>query len=298
MSRLILIIVSSLLFCQCFGDWVGSCNAEETLQRIRTEVRNQSPAKKKSLHFTKPEGKRKKRSWSGVGTAVDDDDDDDWLGEMVGWAFVYCASAPYFVPRAMIGDHTFDGADFRRFPYRDGAAGLMAIGEPWTEDRYNWLTRVRADGGTDADNLSTIGGQVLFDTATRFGVDSELNYRRESRLGRAGDDLWTGDLNLLVRFAQSDRVQMRSGVGLNWLTDRFDSDFGFNFTYSGDWFPTEPWVVSTEIDWGRLGSAPLFHGRVTAGVVVRRFELFTGYDYFSIGKPDIHQWVSGIRVWY
>ena len=42
------------------------------------------------------------------------------------------------------------------------------------------------------------------------------------------------------------------------------------------WFPVRPLVFSSTLDWGTLGSAALFHFRTTAGVIVHRFEFYTG----------------------
>ena len=146
--------------------------------------------------------------------------------------------------------------------------------------------------------LVRAGGQVLFDTASRWGMDTEANYLREQAAADQRDQLWLGDVNLVYRFAQSPTLQMRTGLGMNWLADEFGSDFGFNFTYSGDFFPADPWIVSAEIDWGKLGHAGLFHGRATVGVHFHRLEVYTGYDYLDVGDTQINTAVSGVRIWY
>ena len=65
------------------------------------------------------------------------------------------------------------------------------------------------------------------------------------------DQLWLGDVNVVYRCAQIPILQMRTGLGMNWLADEFGSDVGFNFTYSGDFFPADPWLVSAGINWGK-----------------------------------------------
>jgi hypothetical protein len=129
-------------------------------------------------------------------------------------------------------------------------------------------------------------------------LDTEANDHRESLGGGRHDQLWTGDCNVVFRFAQSPKLQMRSGLGFNWLSDRIGGEEGFNFTYSGDFFPADPWIMSGEIDWGTLGSAGLFHGRATVGVHYHRCEVYTGYDYLDIGDTQIDGLVAGLRVWY
>ena len=112
------------------------------------------------------------------------------------------------------------------------------------------------------------------------------------------DALWTGDFNVTFRFAQSKHLQMRTGLGFNYLADEIGSDFGFNFTYGSDWFPSRPWVLSADIDWGTLGHANLFHARSTVGLQFHGMEIFTGYDYYEVGNTEIRGMIGGLRFWF
>ena len=171
--------------------------------------------------------------------------------------------------------------------------------EPWIPaEPYSWSLRLWGEYSDDFDSLERISGHALFETTTRFGVDASSSYLRESLAPGQHDDLWTGDANLVFRLAQSPRFQVRSGLGFNWLADEADSDFGFNFTYSSDWYPCRPWILSSEMDLGRLGSATLFHIRATAGVQLRAAELFGGYDYYDVGQSEIGGFVTGLRLWF
>jgi len=129
-----------------------------------------------------------------------------------------------------------------------------------------------------------------------LGIDTEANYRREQLAIGMHDQLRTGDANLVFRFAQSEKLQMRSGLGMNCLTDSDASDFGFNFTYGGDWMPVRPWVISADIDWGRISHATLLHGRLTTGIQVNRVEVYTGYDHFNVGNVRINSLIGGVRI--
>jgi hypothetical protein len=166
------------------------------------------------------------------------------------------------------------------------------------EEHYNWLLRTRIEYADTFDELSRIGGQVLWDTSSRWGLDAQLDYLHEDRPGNPNDQLWLGDVNVVYRFAQSPRLQMRSGVGLNWMSDTAGTDLGFNFTYGGDLFPKKPWVLSAEIDWGWLGHAGLFRGRTTLGVQLRRWEVYTGYEYLDVGSTQLNSLLGGVRMWY
>jgi len=199
-------------------------------------------------------------------------------------------------PRAAIGDDSNDPGYFLRYPYLHAQdAAIVAHATSATSHR-TWMLRTRGEYADDFDSLSRIGGALLFDTASRWGLDSEFNHHREELFGER-DSLWTGDANIVYRFAQSEQLQMRAGIGLNWLHDPLDTDFGFNFTYAGDWFPTQPLIISHEIDWGRLGHSTLFHGRITAGVNYHRLEFYTGYDYLDIGQAEVSGMVGGMRLW-
>jgi hypothetical protein len=152
---------------------------------------------------------------------------------------------------------------------------------------------------TELDSLDRFGAQALFETSSRWGADASF-YRWSEDFDPptlAADSLWTGDCNLLFRFVQSEHVQMRTGLGMNWLADDRDSDFGFNFTYGGDVFPARPFVFSADLDWGWLGSAGLFHFRSTAGVILGPLEIFTGYDYYDVGRAQFDGLIAGLRLW-
>ncbi|MCI0639159.1 MAG: hypothetical protein L0Y72_14350 [Gemmataceae bacterium] len=91
---------------------------------------------------------------------------------------------------------------------------------------------------------------------------------------------------------------MRSGVGLSWLLDRFDTDFGFNFHYGADVFPVHPLVLSGSADLGFVGNAGVAHVRGSAGVLWRNWEFFGGYDFLRIGRVELHGPMIGIRLWF
>ncbi|MBL8795914.1 MAG: hypothetical protein JNM56_18575, partial [Planctomycetia bacterium] len=161
-----------------------------------------------------------------------------------------------------------------------------------------WSGRVFVEESNDFDGLNRVNGQVLIESCSRFGFQAGWSYLREELDCGCHDELWLGDATLTFLFAQSDRVQLRTGLGCRWLTDGSDSDFGVNFLYGGDFYPAKPLVISTAIDLGNLGSAFVIHGRATAGIIWSRFELFGGYDWLRIGSADLHGPVLGVRLWF
>jgi hypothetical protein len=75
-------------------------------------------------------------------------------------------------------------------------------------------------------------------------------------------------------------------------------DWGYNFTYSCDWFPHPPWVLSAELDWGEVGHAHLVHVRATIGCQFRGVEIYAGYDYFDLGPVPLSGMVGGLEFWF
>ena len=51
-------------------------------------------------------------------------------------------------------------------------------------------------------------------------------------------------------------------------------------------------------DAGAVECVGIFHTRATAGVIWRRYELFTGYDYLNIGGVDLQGMLAGLRLWF
>ena len=91
---------------------------------------------------------------------------------------------------------------------------------------------------------------------------------------------------------------MYFGVGANFLDDASGTDWGINFTYGGDWLLKAPWVMSLDLDLGRIGHATLSHVRWTIGMALKRYEVYVGFDHYRAGSVDLDQMVSGSRGWF
>jgi hypothetical protein len=220
---------------------------------------------------------------------------DGLMDEMMSSFGGLIVSSPFWWPRAVIGDDgSFEGV-FPAYPYVTGC-GYMT--DDWTGQPRRWAARLRSDYADEFDDLSRVGGHLLLSTASRWGIDTETNYLRERLPGGTHDHLWLGDCNIVYRFAQSPGSQWRAGLGFNWLDDPADTNFGVNFTYGFDFYPIKPLVLSTEIDWGTLGSAEAFHFRTTAGVLIRRLETYVGYEYRDIDRFQFNGLIAGVRVWF
>jgi len=270
-------------------------SANGWLGTLRDDVRTSDPAP--------PPKKKKKKDgdthfhFTYNDCDCDDCDDDGGLSELAFWFGAYTITSPIWGPCAAVGDDYSVEYTFPRFPYGGGRPGYMRIPVD-AEPGRRFAGRLRVDYADNFDDLERIGGRLLLSTSTRFGLDTGMSRFEESLHGGAYDHLWLGNLNVVYRFAQSPRSQWRIGLGMNWLDDPIDTDYGFNFTYGFDFFPRRPWVFSTEIDWGTLGHAELFHFRTTAGAILGPVESYVGYEYWDIDRAQSNALLAGVRVWF
>lgn len=265
----------------------------QTLNGIRNQVREPTkPARRKAVPAA---ASPKKKRPAHVGHSYECDGDDNGLEELVGAAVgtvvLAAAVTPFVVPRAALND---DGARgyFPDYPYDADAGSLVYDAAP--PGVHDSLIVLQSDYGTDFDSTSHAHGRIFGDFGQRLGFDSEFYYRHED-VPSGNDELWQGDVNLTYRFAQNEHWQFRAGLGVNWMADEFGTDAGFNTTYGFEWFPKDPVVVSSTIDWGRIGDSSIFHFRNTVGVTQNGWGVFTGHDYQSVGGVKINAWVNGIE---
>lgn len=228
----------------------------------------------------------------------DDDDGDVALLGLIGLGI----TSPFWGPAMVIGDDYKQPGYFAHYPYEYDCGYMLidpleALGMEGPRAPYSWAARLRGEAGTGFDDLDWIGGRVQLDTRWRLGLESDFRYVHQD-LDAGRDSLWLGDANVLFRFTQSECVQFRTGLGFNWLSDREDSDFGFNFTYMADWQPVRPLVFATELDLGTLGHVSVVHVRATAGMSWGVTEAFVGYDLYDVGSTQIQGLVAGVQLWY
>jgi hypothetical protein len=320
----VLMVLSSLLS----SAWGGG-----DLDVIRSDVRTSPPESSSPAPASEPRPQSGSERHS-YDDAADKVEGNLFVAGVVAAGCV--ATSPFWLPRSFMNDNSTE-AYFPRFPY-DKTEGYLtsdawlsnfttesaladAIGsqpspsndpasvptespkgslvtlsiDPSTR---RWGGQFRADYADNFGHLSGVGGQLILETTSRFGIDTSFQYLTERTPGGDDDHLSLGDCNLVYRFAQSPRAAMRTGIGANWLNDSTRTDLGFNFTYGGDFFPRKPWVLSAEVDWGTLGHAGLFRFRTTAGVIVNRFEGYVGYEYLDIGTTQGNFLIGGVRVWF
>ena len=227
--------------------------------------------------------------------ATDDErEEDSFLGALLTPFAELVLLAPFALPAEALGDDMSTPGYFPLHPYA-GDARAMIIAPPPDEPARRYSLRVRTEYIHDEANLHRVGSRVRFDSYLRLGLDASTHQWRES-LGDGRDRLWTGDANVTYRFAQNEYLQLRAGLGANWIHDRGSTHFGANVTYQLDAYPARPWVLTARLDAGTLRRASTFRARTTGGVLLGPAELFLGYDYFKAGRFRSHGPVVGLGL--
>lgn len=221
------------------------------------------------------------------------DSSSSFFGPLSGEVVLAALASPFTVPIALLNDGHDVEARFPDYPYADDLPGSLVKTTPYQGNTKDWVANVQFFAIPETSDINRYGGRLVLDSAMRLGIDTETNYWNESS-SAGSDHVWTGDANLIFRFAESEHVQMRAGLGVNWLSDRVGTNAGMNFTYGLDWFPRKPFTISTVFDFGSIGRGTLFHNRTTAGLMLGPVEAFAGYDYFQIGSTSFHGPVAGL----
>jgi len=166
-----------------------------------------------------------------------------------------------------------------------------AFGSDWFQME---TSRFWALIGSDFDGI-TIGGLGLqLQAPGGLGLESSVMTIREST-DDYRDHLWIGDVNVMYEIIPRGDLRGRIGLGVNWLSDAWGAEAGFNLTAGFDLRLSERILLSTEGDLGSLGDSDYFHGRIN---LARRFEsteLMLGVDHFNIGGAEITNLFTGVQ---
>ena len=202
-------------------------------------------------------------------------------------------SLPVTVPQAIFGDVDTPGG-FIKYPFARAHTGSMMMNPQPGDKVESSHLRIRLDYADNFLAQQKISTHFIFESRNRLGVDASFDYLRESVAVGQHDQLWIGDVNVVWRFAQMENAQMRVGLGMNWQRTSVGAEQGINFTYGGDFYLSEPQVISADLDWGRLGSAGLFRVRTTYGRQIGRAKVYVGYEYLSIGDFKKNFLITGM----
>lgn len=276
------VLVSSVSVLVLFVSGGRPAVAAGQLDRIRDDVR-----KEKKREGRKPESDRKPKRATYDDSYVDDE---SWR------LFMAIVTSPFWLPHTIVGDDFARPGYFVSYPYAGNAAGHMRFdGQPGAG---NLSPRILIEDSNDFEGVNRVRGHLLLATSSRFGLEADFTHLTEELAGGGMDTLSIGGAGILLRFAQSERVQMRAGLGAQALFDGAQTDGGGYFFYGGDFFPQRPVVLSAGIQVGNLGEALTWRWRVSVGAVMHRYELFAGYDSLSIGSLTFRGPLVGGRCWF
>jgi hypothetical protein len=204
--------------------------------------------------------------------------------------------SPIMLTTKMVEGNSIGALYFAPAPYMntDGAM-VRAHDYPDYQQTNRQLT---FEYGSDYDDMQRYGIRLLRSSTTRWDVDMSFDYLSEALPVSGDDNLVLGDVNLVCRFAENKHLQLRAGLGVNYLVEDDWGRAGVNFTVSLDVFPVKPWRVFANLDWGQIGHAPYIHVNSGIGFVRDRMEFFGGIDYREIGDAEFAGPMMGLRFYF
>ena len=148
-------------------------------------------------------------------------------------------------------------------------------------------------------NTQRISGRARIEGLWRFGLDFGINRFEEELSGGGYDSIQFEDLFITIRFAQSERIQFRTGLGWRAFADDIGPDrTGWAFLYAIDIQPIDPFVASFSFDVGGVGNAVISRTRLEIGAVISFVEPFIGVEWFRVDDTKLDSVFLGARVYF
>jgi hypothetical protein len=302
---LVLIMIPGTAFTQ-----TSSLNKARQSVRENKQTRNSSTSQRST-----------NRTPRRVYTVNDADDDASAL------LALYILTAPWWLPSHLLRENDGRKKAFSPHPYaggHDGFVRVKGLSAPLGQGP-NGQTLL---GKSTSFRFSAEAGDVLNESLTRTtfsgmisghkGLELETSWTHfaENLMFQPGskpscqslapgatgtctapDELWFGDVNLSYLFAQGESIQFRTGIGIRAMIDDKDDNYGFNFTYGVDIYPTSPIVISAAMDLGNVGNAFVAHFRGSVGLMLSFAEVYGGYDQFILEDQVFGGPTFGVRAW-
>lgn len=195
------------------------------------------------------------------------------------------------------------------YPYAGGARGYILRRVPyWWSDPTGlrlFSGQLAVEGAHAGRDAWGAGGHFR-GSVWRVGIETShfFSLDRPAKVG-----LYHGDVHFVIAPILRPRAVWWIGVGGVWvdrqlpLEDHHEGGSGLSGTTSLDLFPLRPFVLSARVDAGRiakgsLDGAVVLRGRATAGVMLRRLELYAGYEGKLLGDQVLRGPVLGLRTWF
>ncbi len=177
--------------------------------------------------------------------------------------------------------------------------------EDWTAGSQAWAAQLSLDGALiDADTMRLRPRFRLF-TPSRFELDAEASIYRETLgaadridLGRNVDWMTVSTMHVAMRFAQSQAVQFRLGIGPRLMTTPDAAFMGWDLSYGFEAFPIRPFILAGSAGMGTVGQAFVTELRGSVGIVVSAVEVMVGGERLQIGDTVLAGPTAGVRIWF
>jgi len=162
--------------------------------------------------------------------------------------------------------------------------------------KRSWAFQWGAESGYVLDRVWREGLSIRLQTVQRIDFDANWSLFMERQPG-AYTNLATGREHIVWRFAESSHVQFHTSFGAQHLVDSQGTVSGIDFTYGFEIYPAKPLTITVEGALGNLESVFAPRVRATLGTMVKRFELFLGYEHQWIGSETLGGPFAGVRLW-
>jgi hypothetical protein len=242
--------------------------------------------------------------------------------DAAGQAFVLLLTAPWTVPHALTEPVDRGAPGFEDYPYAHGSNGLLRYPDP---ARYAAIdvddagdhavtdgapigpalgppgrsvaAQVRAEGGYIWGGVyrGRLGARLMM--PFRLELDADLNAFAEPRPEGGTDRATFGGGHLAVRFAQTEHVQFRTGIGYQQYGDALGVERGVDLLYGFEAELGARLILSASGNLGTAGHAFVAQARGSLGVMVGPIELYGGYDHIVIGGVELGGPTLGLRGW-
>jgi hypothetical protein len=207
---------------------------------------------------------------------------------------------PFYVPHVIVEDDAPSSWSMLPRPSNTGASGYMArvvnagddpdaippgyvVSRP--EQYRTTSAQVALEGLIPVSGVGRLQLAARLLTVYRLEFDAAYGVYLEKTTRSGSDSAWLGSAHAAFRFAQSEHVQFRGGLGMRQWIDPTGSTFGFDGLYAIDIFWGRPMTTAIAFSGGTLGQAWVYEMRGTVGATLGFGELYAGYDALWIG-PD------------
>ncbi|MFH1378604.1 MAG: hypothetical protein ABIH86_07620 [Planctomycetota bacterium] len=212
--------------------------------------------------------------------------------------FMYVFTSPFWLPYQLLESEEGlpDSMQFHIAPYiADGRTYMTpdVIDRPFAPGCASFeIAQINS-------NTQRISGRARIEGFWRFGLDVGIHRFEEELSGGGYDAIQFEDLFVTIRFAQSERIQLRTGLGWRVFDDDLGPDRqGWAFLYAIDIQPFDPFVASFAFDVGGVGNAVVSRTRIEAGAVISIVEPYVGVEWFRVDNTELDSVFAGVRIYF